>query len=392
VVSGSQVITRIDQGSANILDIGSTRTLLTEIERNYDACDAVIISDYDKGLITQPLIQRLGELRKTNNKFLAIDSKRLPSLGILKPSYAKPNYEEALKILGLPGARNRVQQISAHAKKLFRATGAPLITVTLDEEGTVIIEHGRVTHIVPAPEVTRPSVAGAGDAYISAFVLSHLACGDSLRSAEIATAAASIAIRKNSTALCSHAELKSFFNVNTKIITDLRDLEDVCEDYRAAGKRIVFTNGCFDILHSGHVAYLHRAKQMGDVLVVGLNTDDSIRRIKGPDRPINALADRLQVLAGLSSVDHIIPFGHESDDTPIPVIRAVRPDIFAKGGDYTKEKLPEADSVEACGGQIVLIDHVPDHSTTRIINRIASSRQPVDIKPSGKDYDTLERL
>jgi D-beta-D-heptose 7-phosphate kinase / D-beta-D-heptose 1-phosphate adenosyltransferase len=150
------------------------------------------------------------------------------------------------------------------------------------------------------------------------------------------------------------------------------NLKDLCDGYHHSGKKIVFTNGCFDILHSGHVAYLHKARTLGDVLIVGLNTDESIKRIKGENRPINGLADRLNVLAGLSSVDHIIPFGSEADDTPIPVIGVARPHVFAKGGDYTKEKLPEAETVEACGGEIVFIDHVPDHSTTRIINKIST--------------------
>jgi D-beta-D-heptose 7-phosphate kinase/D-beta-D-heptose 1-phosphate adenosyltransferase len=142
---------------------------------------------------------------------------------------------------------------------------------------------------------------------------------------------------------------------------------------------VVFTNGCFDILHSGHVSYLNQARELGDVLIVGVNTDESIKRIKGEHRPINHLQDRLQVLAGLSAVDHVVAFGANEDDTPTPLIRIVRPAIFAKGGDYTKDKLPEAATVEEAGGEIVFLPHVPDHSTTQIIKRIHthSKTQPV---------------
>src|SRR5436190_12274131 len=123
-------------------------------------------------------------------------------------------------------------------------------------------------------------------------------------------------------------ELKYHFYLKEKFISDISDLEDLCDLYHFQGKRIVFTNGCFDILHSGHVSYLNKAKTLGDILIVGVNRDDSIRRLKGNNRPINPLHDRLQVLAGLSAVDHIIPFGAHDDDTPTSLISRVKPHIF----------------------------------------------------------------
>jgi D-beta-D-heptose 7-phosphate kinase/D-beta-D-heptose 1-phosphate adenosyltransferase len=178
-------------------------------------------------------------------------------------------------------------------------------------------------------------------------------------------------VKKESTATCSVTELKSYLNIQTKYVNSFEEMEDLCDMYREQGKRIVFTNGCFDILHSGHVTYLHCAREFGDVLIVGVNTDESIKRIKGPERPINPLTDRLQVLGGLSAVDHIIAFGDEQDDTPIALIEVVKPHIFVKGGDYSKDKLPEAQTIERFGGQIIFVPHIPDHSTTEIIKRIA---------------------
>jgi D-beta-D-heptose 7-phosphate kinase/D-beta-D-heptose 1-phosphate adenosyltransferase len=139
---------------------------------------------------------------------------------------------------------------------------------------------------------------------------------------------------------------------------------------RRRGRRVVLTNGCFDILHRGHTTYLGRAKALGDVLVVGVNTDDSIRRLKGPTRPINALDDRVQVLAALSCVDLVVPFG---EDTPHELVRAVRPDVFVKGGDYTRDRLPEAGLVEALGGEVRLLPMVEDRSTTGVIERIRAA-------------------
>ncbi len=372
VVSGSQVITRIDQGSEDDLDAATTAMLMDRISKAHESCDAIIISDYCKGVITRELVNALAGLQTIRHKFLAIDSKRLQFFASIEASFAKPNYDEAVKLMNTGYAKNRIEQIKEFRSELCRKINAPLISVTLDSEGSVVLAAGKPTVHVPAPYVERPQVSGAGDTFISAFVLSHLETRDEVLSAEIATAAAAIAIRKEGTCPCTAAELKGHFNLHTKYIANATDLSEICDSYHRAGKRIVFTNGCFDILHSGHVAYLMQARSLGDVLIVGLNTDESIKRIKGKTRPINMLSDRLQVLAGLSSVDHIIPFGSEEDDTPIPLILAARPNVFAKGGDYTKEKLPEADTVEAYGGEIVLIDQIPDHSTTRIINRISA--------------------
>jgi rfaE bifunctional protein nucleotidyltransferase chain/domain len=135
-------------------------------------------------------------------------------------------------------------------------------------------------------------------------------------------------------------------------------------------RRIVFTNGCFDLLHRGHVAYLRRAKALGDVLIVAVNGDESVRRLKGPERPLNGLDDRLGVLEALSCIDHVVAF---DEPTPAALIDIVRPDVYVKGGDYTRERLPEAPQVEALGGQVRILPYMDDHSTTGIIERL---RQP----------------
>ena len=371
VVAGSQVITRIDHGSDKPVGEAIVKRLVHTIESLYHDCDAIILSDYDKGVITTPLIDTLQYLNHQDPKFIAIDSKRPAFFSRLHPSHCKPNYEEVTKLLSLPyQPSERLGQIVQHAEALYRKVNASVITVTLDRDGSLVIENGKPVDKVHAPSVTHPHVAGAGDSYLSAFVLSYLESNDARISARIATAAADIAIRKKLTASCSQAELKSYFNIHSKFVADLRELSAICDAHHTAGKRIVFTNGCFDILHSGHVSYLAEAKALGDILIVGLNTDESIKRLKGDNRPVNVITDRLQVLAGLSSVDHIIPFGSVEDDTPVPLIKVVRPHVFAKGRDYTKEKLPEMDTVRSCGGEIVLLDHVPDHSTTRIVHRV----------------------
>jgi D-beta-D-heptose 7-phosphate kinase / D-beta-D-heptose 1-phosphate adenosyltransferase len=188
--------------------------------------------------------------------------------------------------------------------------------------------------------------------------------------AELASAAAAVVVGKSYTATCSKEELQEQLAGRQRPQDSLRRLLPILDEYRRRNRRIVLTSGCFDILHRGHVTYLSQARRLGDVLVVGVNADDSIRRLKGPGRPINNLADRMSMLAALSGVDHVVSF---EEDTPHQLIEAVRPDVFVKGGDYTRATLPEADLVEQLGGAVKIIPFAFDRSTTRIIEHICQA-------------------
>ena len=152
------------------------------------------------------------------------------------------------------------------------------------------------------------------------------------------------------------------------MLIDRNDAQDFCDILRRAGLKIVFTNGCFDILHAGHVEYLSTAKSFGDVLIVGLNDDDSVRRLKGSSRPINCQEDRAKVLLGLKAVDHVIFFG---EDTAENLIAEVKPDVYVKGGDYTLQTLPEAKIVQQHGGRVEFVNLLAGRSTTNIVDKIA---------------------
>ena len=151
------------------------------------------------------------------------------------------------------------------------------------------------------------------------------------------------------------------------MLVERQDIAKFCEILRKGGQKVVFTNGCFDILHAGHVTYLEAAKAQGDVLVLGLNTDESVRRLKGPERPINHELDRAKVVGALKSVDYVVLFGEQTAEA---VIAEVKPDIYVKGGDYTLDTLPEAKIVQSYGGKVAFIDMVEGRSTTNIINKI----------------------
>ena len=160
------------------------------------------------------------------------------------------------------------------------------------------------------------------------------------------------------------------------MVLDATTLDEVLRRYRRRHARVVFTNGCFDVLHRGHVEFLAQARQLGDVLVVAVNSDASIRRLKGPERPVNRTEDRVAVLTALSHVDHVIVF---EEDTPVALIEAVRPDLYVKGGDYHPDTVPEAPLVRRLGGEVRTLDYLADHSTSAVIERIRS-RAPVSAR------------
>jgi len=197
--------------------------------------------------------------------------------------------------------------------------------------------------------------------------------------AEIAAATAAVVVSKAATATCSAAELRASLSLAShKCLRDRTALRRSVEALRREGKRLVFTNGCFDLLHRGHTTYLNRAKLLGDVLIVGVNTDAGVARLKGPQRPVNPLDDRMEVLAGLSSVDLVVSF---DEDTPERLIELIQPDVFVKGGDYSVEMLPEARAVEAHGGAVAILDYVEDTSTTGILERVRGTPEKARTTP-----------
>lgn len=371
IMAHSQILVRFDRGTDEAIHEKSEKQLVGQLKKVYQKCDVVILADYGKGIFTPAVIKALMALQKQKALFLAVDSKRLIEFKCLKPAMIKPNYKEAIQLLSLQNMqRERVKQITTTGKDICKITGSKFAVVTLDVDGSVIFKDGALAYRSYAQPVAKPVVVGAGDTFISAMSLALANNANVEVAAELASAAAAISVGKENTACCSDMELRSFFAHQHKHIGNLRELGEICNIYHAQKRKIVFTNGCFDILHSGHVNYLNRAGKLGDILIVGINTDESIRRLKGQNRPVNPLADRMEVIAALSAVSHIIAFGEEGKDTPEELIKCVRPDIFVKGGDYTKAQLPEAPLVEKLGGEIHFLPHIPNHSTTHVIRRI----------------------
>lgn len=372
VLAESQMLLRLDQGSTEPLAPAVERALIGRLLDLAPRLDGLIVSDYGYGILTRRLIRVLEGLRPHRPPVLVVDSRtRLGAFRRVAPTAVKPNYHEALGLLGagdLEGFAGRADGIAAHADRILEATGARIAAVTLDTDGAILFERGRPHYRTYARPERHCHAAGAGDTFVAALTLALAAGAEAPAAAELASAAAAVVVGKAGTANCPAPELAAYLTAGeARVAPHAEGLAAALEAYRRRGRRIVFTNGCFDILHRGHVTLLNRAKALGDVLIVGVNSDEGIRRLKGPRRPINTLEDRMQVLAALSCIDHLVAF---DDDSPREMIRAIRPDVYVKGGDYDRQTLPEAPLVEALGGEVRILPFVEDRSTTDIIERI----------------------
>jgi D-beta-D-heptose 7-phosphate kinase/D-beta-D-heptose 1-phosphate adenosyltransferase len=369
VIASDQMVVRCDVGTTADASAATEDRLCAALEDRWPDIDCVVLSDYAYGVLTPRVCATLAELRRGRpDVIVVIDAKQPTQYRDLSPTVVKPNYAEAVRLLGLAALTSgRVDQIAAGGHDVLGRTGAAFAAITLDRDGALLFGRGRQTFRSHATPTGNIRSAGAGDTFVAAIAMAFAAGGAPGTSLDLAQAAATAVLARDGTACCSLDELALHLASEEKILTDLDALAAWAELRRAQGHRIVFTNGCFDIIHRGHTSYLERARALGDALIVGLNDDASVRRLKGRSRPVNRLEDRAEVLAGLASVDLVVPF---ADDGPERLIERVRPDVFVKGGDYTEATLPEAALVRRLGGRVELLPFVRDLSTTRIIARL----------------------
>ena len=379
IVAADQMVVRVDKGSTDALDAEAEDRLIDALGDAHERADVVIVSDYDYGVMTPRVLATLRDLQDRSPKPLVVDARDLRRYRRLEPTAVKPNYVEAIGLLGEPdqrGTKLRVAQMAANGERLLDVTGASIVAVTIDAEGVLVFERDAPPYRTYCRPRTDAQAAGGGDTFVATIALALASGAATPEASELASMAAAIVVGQPGTTTCSADDLIGALSVGGKRVDGIDELKRRADAYRAQGRRIVFTNGCFDILHRGHVTYLDRAKGLGDVLIVAVNGDASVSRLKGPGRPINSLDDRLLVLEALSCVDNVVAF---DTDTPEPLIEAVRPDVFAKGGDYSRESLPEASLVERLGGSVQILPLVDDRSTTGIIHR-ARTAEPVAIR------------
>ncbi len=367
ILSDGQYLVRFDEGDARPLSRETRRRFLDRFRELFACHDTIVVSDYHSGVVGPSLIETLSELNKRGDKRVLVDSKKLLPFRRCPLSVVKPNHYEAAASLGWrpERAENHLGELGS---QLVRRLLAEWVIITLGEEGSAIFGRDGSYYRVPPRPVLNPQPVGAGDTYIAALSLALEVGADIQTAAEIAAEASCVATSRAGTACVSQQELLQRLSQRGDPLADATDLLETADHYRQQGKRIVFTNGCFDILHSGHVTFLQQARALGDVLIVGVNSDDSVRRLKGETRPINSQADRIAVLAALEAVDHVVIF---DEDTPERLISLLRPDVHVKGSDYTIDRLPEARIVQSYGGQVVILPLVEGKSTTAIVRKIA---------------------
>jgi D-beta-D-heptose 7-phosphate kinase/D-beta-D-heptose 1-phosphate adenosyltransferase len=372
VLAGPQMLVRFDHGTTDPLEARIERAVAERAARLFAAHDAVVISDYGYGVLGPRVIRALAARQARAPRVVVADARTLNSYRGVGVTAVKPNFVEAVRLLG---ARSRAGEeraafLARHGARLLELTGARIAAVTLDVDGALFLERGRSPYRTYARPADQARAAGAGDTLAAALALALAAGAELPAAAELAAAAAAVVVAKDGTAVCSATELEAALAPAGKFLGDARALAACLALHRGQGRRVVLASGCFDLLHPGHVAFLTAAKAQGDVLIVGLNSDASVARLKGPERPINELEDRVALIAGLSAVDHIVAF---DEDTPAELLQAVRPDVFVKGGDYTRDMLPEAPLVEALGGQVRILPYVEARSTTSLIARIRAA-------------------
>ncbi|ADV46675.1 D-glycero-beta-D-manno-heptose-7-phosphate kinase [Nitratifractor salsuginis] len=370
VIASHQQVVRFDSETRQPISRESEEELLERIEALLDeGIDTILISDYGKGVVTEGLTQGTIALAKQRGMRVMVDPKGKDYSKYRGATAITPNRKEASEATGIAIADEAsLREAGFRLKEELELERA---IITLSEEGMAIF--GEEMQIIPTVAKEVYDVTGAGDTVIATLGFVR-ACGGSIdEAARIANAAAAVVVGKLGSATASWEEIiayeKSLHESGTEDrILDREALARRVERLRREGKRIVFTNGCFDILHLGHVKYLQKAASFGDVLIVGLNSDDSVRRLKGPERPVNPQYDRAYLLAALEAVDYVTIF---DEDTPYELIRTVRPDVLVKGGDYAGREVVGSD----IAGELRLVEFVEGRSTTATIEKMRKEAQ-----------------
>ncbi|MHC4407552.1 MAG: D-glycero-beta-D-manno-heptose 1-phosphate adenylyltransferase [Planctomycetota bacterium] len=362
-----QQILRVDREEDSPLAPATEDALLDVVRHALGRVNAIVLSDYDKGVLRGPLCGRVIEAARSAGVPVIVDPKGADFTRYRGASAVTPNRKEAGGHAGLTVRSAADARLAAEC--LVKDLDLDHCYVTMDRDGIFVLDgEGRGEPIPTTPREVY-DVTGAGDNVISVLAYSLAAGLDPFTAARLANVAGSIAVEHFGVVTIGWDQIASRVASKrggvAKLVTpDV--LTRLLRGARAAGRKIVFTNGCFDILHPGHVDYLRRARELGHLLVVGLNDDESVRRLKGPTRPVNELEARAAVLGGLASVDYIVAF---PEDTPQQLIELIRPDVLAKGSDWKEKGVVGAEFVESYGGRVELVDLVEGHSTTKTIER-----------------------
>ncbi|EJV0520399.1 D-glycero-beta-D-manno-heptose-7-phosphate kinase [Campylobacter lari] len=355
VLSHSQQVLRLDD--ENDFDTKLEDEIIQEYKKIAKDYNAIVLSDYAKGILTSKVTKALIEHANTLNLPILIDPKGSDFSKYQNATLLTPNKKEAIQALGA----EKINNLEKALKKLKDDLNLAYSIITLSEEGIALFDEK--LHIIPAKALEVYDVTGAGDSVIAMLAYALALKVDIVKACELANDAAAVVVAKVGSVSVSLEEIKNLKKASFEDkIKSKEELVKLLQD-----QKVVFTNGCFDIMHYGHIKYLEKAKKLGDILVVGLNSDESVKRLKGNSRPINLEFQRACMLASMYFVDYVVIF---DEDTPYELIEFLKPDVLVKGADYKDKEVVGSNLVK----KVELIDFEDGFSTTNIINRIANDK------------------
>lgn len=369
IIADRQQVLRIDRETRKEVEPKTLKSLLKLAEEIIPGVDLILISDYGKGLVTRFLVARLVEIAEKYNKITIADPKGLDFAKYSGVSLLTPNRKEASLASGLESSNQN--DIEIIGENLLGKSGIEKLLITCGKDGMVLFESGRKPYKISTMAREVYDVSGAGDTVIAVLGLG-LAAGLGLKEAiSLANTAAGIVVGKVGTATVSRKELRQALKQTSEDTASksksLNEISDLCRKLRKDRKRIVLTNGCFDLLHVGHIRLFSASKDLGDVLFVAIDDDESVRQLKGAGRPVISSTERVRILSALDSVDYVVVFATKELDK---IIETIRPDVLTKGNDYESEEVLGRKIVENYGGRIELVPITEEISASQIIDTI----------------------
>lgn len=366
-----QQILRADTEDVHDIPYEMIKDQIAEVEHRIEEYGLFLLSDYKKGFLTERIAQEFIEMANRHQIPVLVDVKDKHVQKYRNATLLKPNRKELSEITGM--STDTREEVIKAAQSLCGMAFCQYVLTTLGAEGMLLVERGCVSKEVKSVAKEVYDVTGAGDTSI-AYLAAELLLGKNIMEAmEISNYAAGLQVSKVGTSIVYPEEVDRAMHPVQRSWEDKRldfyqpeGLEKL-KKWQQKGCKVVFSNGCFDILHAGHITYLKEAKKLGDLLVIGVNSDASVRRLKGQDRPVNSLEDRLLLLSALEYVDYVVPF---EEDTPLELIQKIEPDVLVKGGDYKIDQIVGAKEVIDRGGMVRVLPFVDGKSTTQIIEKM----------------------
>ena len=361
VLSQHQQLIRLDFESTSI-DF-NVDDLIKNYEQQLKETDVVILSDYAKGCLSE--VARMINIAKQAGKKVIVDPKGNDFQKYKNATLITPNFGEFTAVVG---ECRDVDEIVSKGSILCKELNLEALLITRSEHGMTLLQQNEEPVHFPARAAEVFDVTGAGDTVIATLATTIAAGGSFVHATALANTAAGLVVAKLGAASVTLEELHTALHEPREEDTGVQDEESMADQMAAArlrGETIVMTNGCFDILHAGHISYLEKARALGDRLIIAVNDDASVKRLKGESRPLNSLEDRMTVLAALSCVDWVVPF---TEDTPERLISRLLPDILVKGGDYKPEDIAGGQQVADNGGKVIVLDFLDGYSTTSLID------------------------